>query len=1238
MKKIMNKNDATFEYIEPKVTIPAHFRKQYNEGQIQKIEMTCLEQFSKAQNEFDKALAGILENDPEVLKFARDLAGRMIQLIDAVTELEVTEKVTKSVENKLKGSSKTDINVQIKSRIELEKNAALSRLIGQKTQRGGHVAVDEGYIADQGYPGMSPQAIRNVAKNGNVREAMYIMFRTPYSFMSDVLGNPHSDKLQQINQQLQKNYGWQVDIEFIEQMLNAPKSDSQTKAGINAKGAHYEAGFDREERSKHEQEKYRRENPPPLMNEVKLSEREKFVQTGEIESRQEDLGKKRLPWRAGSLEFKPSSPPKTPYSKAAELTKQPFVASLSGNADLTLTRSAILGLGSRDNLMTCRKACLGWLVSGNNHSADEVMLVSKSFHLPYTQGPEGYKDIDPENKQLIPRIEKKLSIKGKKLPPFYLSEENVTQVAQQLFEKSMSKQSHEKNATVAPVEDSESDLESKHAIGDVEGFYADGAKKYPEFEQRHIAKMEPLTAWSEELFLQHKLYNRILQNEFTSIKPEHLRELGKATKEDWLTDWLCPQIEAATKLHIAALLSVRYQISADDLNDITQRLFKEIGTAKPDYLTKISQAINEQLDKEKDAILKVALNRMTVKYPDIKDKNILNALLPSFVEVETQRRRMAIQNDKLMLEIDELVPGLAAKMGLVDKPVFDIGTNIDFSFIGAAGSGKSTISKLLITDKDKLNSVVLATDDYRGVVIDEKHEKVPTDQVFIRTQDTAYYIKELIQKRLERNPKQRSNIILDCITLESWHKNLLAPSKKHLTSVVACLDDISLVPERAYLRAIDERSGPADKGRQVHTTTLLQGHQASSTKLLSSLPPGVKSTLYDTNVPRGKKPSSFASVDLTANTRKIEVTNLKKLSHFLCKANVNIHAEYPQQLYFYNERAEYSYTFDKHHQAEQVLNMIKPQPHPTNPAWDKPPYDLFLSHNGKVYAKMAANVAGKIQLQVVDEDLFAKKLQAMEPDSKALTSLIMQIHYGSLDEVRKNIIDAGSEAQAARIAIAALVPRINHLSLHSEKVPPYSINLMYAEKTPTLKGLNAVFGGFDGNGRIKPITVIPLLIKDADNKVWVYGRAANGTPQLNELSNSKQYSYLTFSKTQNEVTVLKPNEDYQKLYKDLHEAKAHYYNYRVLVTDERKRRMHEHDKRIAEHDRQLNKMIAKESKASNPMKKSSRPSPVLQSGKLAAVGKDVLEDLSRIKPKEVEAKSDSVADEQTKQKKRPDDR
>jgi hypothetical protein len=565
----------------------------------------------------------------------------------------------------------------------------------------------------------------------------------------------------------------------------------------------------------------------------------------------------------------------------------------------------------------------------------------------------------------------------------------------------------------------------------------------PEFEQHHIVTLKPLSQWNKNDKKMHLKYNRILQRGYSHISPLHQIELALISKEDWLTDIICPKVAPACKLNIAADLATKFKVSSDNLDVKAQEIYEWIIRNNPDFEKNISEEISLRLSKSNKNIEQRAKELIKIKYPNLDESNQdYAAVFKAISTVETERERKKITHQQLKEKLEPLYPQMV-KLGMLEhKTLYPKGKNKDYSFLGAAGSGKSTITRQFMSDTEKLDYIILATDDYRGVKFDEEHEKIQTDQVFIKTQDLAYSIKELIQQRLESNVQERPNLILDCVSLESWHRALLKEGK--IVSTVACLNDIGLVPERVYLRALDESGSPADKGRQVHTPSLLGGHASASARLLSSIPDNVRTTLYDTNVSRGQKPKVLGVVDTTNGKHQIDILQLSKFSQFLAKANVNIDATFKGELYRDEKKSKHRFTFDSHYQAEQIVKLIKPAPPFKNDS-----YQVILKNElGQAYASIVYDERNGLQFKVLNKKLLLAMLNENNKDSLILKSVVMQIHWKNMDAVRKNEYDLGKN-NAQDIAVHAVIPEINSISKWERAKTKHKTRFRLVEYSPT---------------------------------------------------------------------------------------------------------------------------------------------------------------------------------------------
>lgn len=87
----------------------------------------------------------------------------------------------------------------------------------------------------------------------------------------------------------------------------------------------------------------------------------------------------------------------------------------------------------------------------------------------------------------------------------------------------------------------------------------------PEYEQRHITTLKPVSKWNQQDILMHLQHNRILQPGYGRVQPKKMIKYAQLAKEEWLTDIICPNIREACKLNIAADLVTQFKVSADDL-------------------------------------------------------------------------------------------------------------------------------------------------------------------------------------------------------------------------------------------------------------------------------------------------------------------------------------------------------------------------------------------------------------------------------------------------------------------------------------------------------------------------------------------------------------------------------------------------------------------------------------------------------------------------------------------------
>lgn len=567
------------------------------------------------------------------------------------------------------------------------------------------------------------------------------------------------------------------------------------------------------------------------------------------------------------------------------------------------------------------------------------------------------------------------------------------------------------------------------------------------YSQRHIVSLKGISQWSDSEREAHFKHNRILQEGFLTRDAKEVVNDAILCKEDWLTDIVCPSVQASLALHIATNLVVTYTVDEADLNAKTREIMNNLtqdATRIPELEAEIDKELNTE--EKKSQIEQAALKRFTAsaekrfaeKYPkeDIKNpknKEILEALkdinnpentgtLAAFRRIQKDIEQKKITDEIVAAYVDKAMRENKDTFGLTEKQTKEKGQNTDNVYLGAAGSGKSTIMRQQMSDKNaKEHMVILATDSYRGVTVpgfEQRENATETDQIFIRTQDTAYMIKELVRGKLKTLEK-RPDILVDGVTLEGWHRDLLLGNKKTISNIAA-LDDASLVAGRAYNRALDPNAGPADKGRQVHTTALFKGHGDASKFWLSGVPKGVDTEIYDTNVPRrGEKPKVIGRIHAKEGEESIDVLDLSKIAKFLGKANLNPEAADKAYLYSDPNKTYKQFTATDAHKAEEILKAVRSSGSPTDKFF-KPSFTvMLLKPDGKPFATIREKSKGELELSVQDKDAYNDALKG--PAKGILTEITQRVilKEKTLEEAHQRTLTFGTKkaSQAIKKAI-----------------------------------------------------------------------------------------------------------------------------------------------------------------------------------------------------------------------------
>ncbi len=238
-----------------------------------------------------------------------------------------------------------------------------------------------------------------------------------------------------------------------------------------------------------------------------------------------------------------------------------------------------------------------------------------------------------------------------------------------------------------------------------------------------------------------------------------------------------------------------------------------------------------------------------------------------------------------------------------------------------------TIPHLIKTDM-----ITLATDDYRGIYLPEAkaHEQLETRQVFTRTQDTAYLVKELVMSRLKKLENEaRPNILFDGVTYERSLNALIEPSKVNFRSMVACLPESREAPRRAFSRALTA-SDLADKGRFINVISLITGHkETAGCDLIDGVPVNAPVTLLiNTFVPTGTPLKQFGSIFHEKNSAgrvvaTVRITDVKTASDYFGKQNLNPVAQMKHDMYsFFQVEPRDTFKYNHYHKARSLLSLV----------------------------------------------------------------------------------------------------------------------------------------------------------------------------------------------------------------------------------------------------------------------------------------------------------------------------
>lgn len=519
------------------------------------------------------------------------------------------------------------------------------------------------------------------------------------------------------------------------------------------------------------------------------------------------------------------------------------------------------------------------------------------------------------------------------------------------------------------------------------------------YNMRHILTLKGFTQWTKKERKLQEEFNRILQPGF--MEGDIHQQLAQAdiAQEGWLTDVLVPTVHTAFLLHVAARLITDYQIDIEKVNECAQMLCQDEEFIVSEAFSQLNQQWKKGYEVftpyDTTGVYDLCLSRARLKmmtlYPHLEEGfDNYREKFEACMAIERNKIRKQVVHQWMSDFLDNHMDNLAAKAKLAKKPVYKLKDNQDLVFLGPAASGKSTISRQYVSEADKVKYVSLATDDYRGICKPNTQvfEQRETDQVFIRTQDSAYLVGELVEARLKAKKEERPNVIVDGVTYKSFHRELV---EKNSNSVIvcACLDNVDEVVKRCYARAIQEDAGSADKGRHVNTTSLLDMHKTASINLIAYCPENTIIKLYNTNIPKGQTPPLIATLNTMNNQKTLTISHtsgaLMAMASFFNKSRLNSEAKGTDSLFIRKMEAP-SFKIDS-----LFATMDRG-------------FKIVINGEENKPCIIVEKKNGVIVMDIVNPLVVKIKLMEKSSDTPLLNQLILYGEHGSLKKLREECL------------------------------------------------------------------------------------------------------------------------------------------------------------------------------------------------------------------------------------------
>lgn len=425
--KILDKDLVTFsDHVMPYLRIPSSLKNGLSAKQQQVLKSVCLQEYRDAMKCLNESVADVASHDKNALAFASELAQRVLSLMEIAADLGLDQRVSETQDiTKLIDIGIPECSIRSRSSgllKELKRGNLKSAIISASGK------------TEAGYLGMSPLAINTAAK-GNLREMMYIPYKTTREFTDTLLAKP--ENVDAINTELNaRDCGWQINVEVINALKAQLSGNSLYQYGAYA-ASRDAYGGSRIARDDTYKAQYQQNNPSiqaVQQGRIPLSSRELLAQSGDLDPN----STQKVQWSPGKAWFGVrKNPDKHPSLKAADETGAVMLTGISGTTDSILTMSHFLGMFDGENkekkMRDAMVACMGWMIDANDHTVHEIQMSAKSFGIDYTPGPASYKQIRPGDDVFEKALVAAQKKRGFDMPDDILGEAHVCEKAKELF-------------------------------------------------------------------------------------------------------------------------------------------------------------------------------------------------------------------------------------------------------------------------------------------------------------------------------------------------------------------------------------------------------------------------------------------------------------------------------------------------------------------------------------------------------------------------------------------------------------------------------------------------------------------------------------------------------------------------------------------------------------------------------------------------------------------------------------